>query len=72
MVREHDEHLLPHDPTLGTDRGDRSWEAERMPCCPRVPFGSKEGNKVLRVCRTGAAQLVSWETTYPLTSASLI
>lgn len=34
MVREHDEHLLPHDPTLDTEREDKSQAAQKgLPFC---------------------------------------
>lgn len=34
MVREHDEHLLPHDPTLDTEREDKSRAAQKgLPFC---------------------------------------
>lgn len=34
MVREHDEHLLPHDPALGTQREDKSRAAQKgLPFC---------------------------------------
>lgn len=35
MVREHDEHFLPHDPTLGTEREERSQEGRGCPSAPK-------------------------------------
>lgn len=43
MFREHDKHLLPYDPTLGTEREDKSWVAQRgCPSAPRLPWRAKK------------------------------
>lgn len=59
MVREHDEHLLPHDPTLGTEREDKVTHSSEVAAPLPLgkwhmgPLGGKEGSKVYRVCRRG-------------------
>lgn len=66
VVREHDEHLLPHDPTLGTERaGGVTTSVDGAALCPReaaqAPCGETKAGSV-------RGQLL----TKPLTSASLM
>ena len=81
MFGEHDEHLLPYDPTLGTEREGKSRVARRhCPSAPRLPWRAKEAvlfqGMWKRGCWTSPTGKDSWvqgpTDLTPLTSASLI